>query len=54
MHVRGGKDGASCENDQIAFVDSLVDRFNAQYETQTSLAVEFNLGPEGIGDKVGD
>ena len=40
---------------QTAFVDSLVDRFDIQYESQTAASVESDLGPkrsdeiEGIG-----
>ena len=39
---------------QTAFVDSLVDRFDVQYETQTLASVEFNLGPKRIHEKGGD
>ena len=36
---------------QTAFVDSLVDRFDIQYETQTPAFVEFDLGPKRIHEK---
>ena len=36
------------EMTQEAFVDSLVDRFGIQYETQTPASVEFDLGPNTI------
>ena len=39
---------------QTAFVDSLVDRFDIQYETQTPTCVEFDLGPKRIHEKEGD
>ena len=39
---------------QTAFVDSLVDRFDIQYETQTPASVEFDLGPKRIHEKEGD
>ena len=40
---------------QAVFVDSLVDRFDIQYETQTiASSVEFDLGPKMIHEKGGD
>ncbi|CAN0412556.1 unnamed protein product, partial [Ascophyllum nodosum] len=39
---------------QTAFVDSLVDRFDLQYETQTPASVEFGLGQMIIHEKEGD
>ena len=39
---------------QTAFVDSLVDRFDIQYEAQTPASVEFDLGPKRIYEKEGD
>ena len=39
---------------QTAFVDSLIDRFDIQYETQTPAYVEFDLGPERNHEKDGD
>ena len=39
---------------QTAFVDSLVDRFDMQYETQISASVKLNLGPKRIHEKEGD
>ena len=36
---------------QTAFVNSLVDRFDIQYETQTAASVEFDLGPKMIHKK---
>ena len=39
---------------QTAFVNSLVDRFDIQYETQTPASVEFDLGPKRIHEKEGD
>ena len=39
---------------QTAFVDSLVDRFDIQDETQTPASVEFDLGPKMIHEKEGD
>ena len=33
---------------QTAFVDSLVDRFDIQYDTQTPASLEFDLGPKRI------
>ena len=40
---------------QTAFVDSLVDRFDIQHETQTpASSVEFDLGPKRIHEKEGD
>ena len=38
---------------QTAFVDSLVGRFDIQYETQTPASVEFDLGPKRIDAKKG-
>ena len=38
---------------QTAFVDSLVGRFDIQYETQTPASVEFDLGPKRIHEKGG-
>ena len=37
-----------------AFVDSLVDRFDIQYEIQASASVEFDLGPKIIHKKEGN
>ena len=39
---------------QTAFVDSLVDRFDIQYEAQTPASVEFDLGPKRIHEKGDD
>ena len=39
---------------QTAFVDSLVDCFNIQYETQSPASVEFDLGPKRTDEKDGD
>ena len=39
---------------QTAFVDSLVDSFDIQYETQTPAFVEFDLGSKRIYEKEGD
>ena len=39
---------------ETAFVDSLVDRFNVQYETQTPASVELDLRPKRIHEKEGD
>ena len=39
---------------QIAFVVSLVDRFDIQYKTQTPASVEFDLGPKRIHKKGSD
>ena len=39
---------------QTVFVDSLVDRFDIQYETQTPASVEFDLGSKRIHNKEGD
>ena len=39
---------------QTAFIDSLVDRFDIQYETQTPASVKFDLGPKMIHEKGGD
>ena len=39
---------------QTAFVDSLVDRFDVQYETQTPASVEFDLGPQITHEKKGE
>ena len=39
---------------ETAFVDSLVDRFNIQYETQTPASVELDFGPKRIHEKEGD
>ena len=39
---------------QTAFVDSLVDRFDIQFETRTPASVEFDLGPKRIHEKEGD
>ena len=39
---------------QTAFIGSLVDRFDIQYETQTPASVEFDLGPKRIHEKGGD
>ena len=39
---------------QTAFVDSLLDRFDIQFETQTPASVEFDLGPMMIHEKGGD
>ena len=39
---------------QTAFIDSLVDCFDIQYETQTSASVEFDLGPKRIHEKEGN
>ena len=39
---------------QAALVDSLVDRFDIQYKTQTPASVEFDLGPKMIHEKGGD
>ena len=36
---------------QTSFVDSLVDRFDIQYETQTPAFVESDLGPKRIHEK---
>ena len=36
---------------QTAFGDSLVERFNIQYETQTPASVQFDLGPKRIHEK---
>ena len=35
------------------FEDSLVDRFDTQYKTQTSASVEFDLEPKRIDEKNG-
>ena len=39
---------------QTAFVDSLVDRFDKQYEPHTPASVEFDLGPKIIHEKGGE
>ena len=39
---------------QTTFTDSLVDRFDIQYETQIPASVEFDLGPKRIHEKEGD
>ena len=39
---------------RTAFVDSLVDHFDMQYEPQTPASVEFDLGPKRIHEKEGD
>ena len=39
---------------QTASVDSLIDRFDIQYETQTPASVEFDLGSKTIHVKEGD
>ena len=39
---------------QTACVDSLVGRFDIQYETQTPASVECDLGPKRIHEKEGD
>ena len=39
---------------QTAIVDSLVDRLDIQYETQTPASVELDLGPKIIHEKGGD
>ena len=39
---------------QTAFVDSLVDRFDMQYETQTPASVEFDLEPKRTHEKGGE
>ena len=39
---------------QTAFVDSLVGRFDIQYETQTPASVEFDFEPKRIYEKGGD
>ena len=39
---------------QTAFVDSLVDHFDIQYETHTPASVEFDLGPKMTHEKVGE
>ena len=39
---------------QTAFVDSLVDRFDVQYEIQTPASVEFDLGPMMSNENEGD
>ena len=36
------------------FVDSLVDRFDIQYKTQTSASVEVDVKPKRIDEKNGD
>ena len=55
--------GCACECDrmkgvmkmtQTAFVDSLVDRFDIQYEAQTPASVELDFGPKRIHEKGGD
>ena len=38
---------------QTAFMDSLVGRFDTQYETQTPASVELDLGPKRIHEKGG-
>ena len=42
------------EMTQTAFVDSLVERFDMQYETQTPASVELNRGPKRIHENGGD
>lgn len=39
---------------QTAFVDSLVERSDVQYELQALAFVEFDLGPKRSGEKEGD
>ena len=39
---------------QTAFVDSLVDRFDIQYETQTPTSVDFDLESKRIHEKGGE
>ena len=39
---------------QTAFVDSLVNRFHIQHETQAPAAVEFDLGPKRTHEKGGE
>ena len=39
---------------QTAFVNSLVERFDIQYETQTPASVEFDLGSKMIHEEGGD
>ena len=39
---------------QTAFVDSLVGCFDVQYETQTLVSVEFDLGPKRIHEEEND
>ena len=39
---------------QTAFVDSLVDCFDVQYETQTPASVEFDLGSKMTHEKEGE
>ena len=39
---------------QTAFVDSLINRFDIQYETQTPAAVELDLGPKRTHEKGGE
>ena len=39
---------------QTAFVDSLVDRFDVRYATQTPASVEFELGPKMTHEKKGE
>ena len=38
----------------VLFVDSLVDRFDLHYKTQTPASVEFGLGSKRIDEKEGD
>ena len=38
---------------QKAFVDSLAERFDIQYESQTPALVEFDLGPKRSDNKEG-
>ena len=39
---------------QVAYVDSLNDRFDIQYETQTPAFVQFDLKPKRVHEKGGD
>ena len=55
--------GCVCDSDKMegavkitptAFVDSLVDHFGIQHETQTPASVEFDLGPKRTDEKEGE
>ena len=39
---------------QTMFVDSLIERFDVPYESQTPVSVEFDLGPKRSDEKEGD
>ena len=39
---------------QTTLTDSLVGRFDRQYETQIPASVEFDLGPKSIHEEEGD